>query len=40
MGSDLPSKVEGVCGVGNGGGHYTGILKRIGYLEYKKENAV
>ena len=40
MGSNLPLKVEGVrCG-GDGGGHYVGILKRIGYLEYKKENVV
>ena len=39
-GSDLPSTVEAVRGGGDGGGHYDGILKRIGYLEYKKKNVV
>jgi hypothetical protein len=36
----LPSKVEGVRGGGNGGGHGAGILKRIGYLQYKKKIVV
>jgi hypothetical protein len=40
MGSNLLSKVEGVRGGGDGGGHYAGILKRIGYMEYKKKNVV
>ena len=40
LGSDLPSKVEGLRGGDNGGGHYASILQRIGYMEYKKENIV